>query len=152
MGSNNGKVFVLKEEMQHEFSSKVIYFYKQLPNRPFNFFDLLFFEIQSIRSEITIVLLLAVIASGLIALMPVFSAFVVNVLLPSAHVDLLQVVCLGLIVIGVFQTVFSWFDSMIMSRIDYKLSLASSAAIWHRVLHFPAHILAQHASGDIAMK
>lgn len=148
----NGKVFVLKEEMQHEFSSKVIYFYKQLPNRPLTFFDLLFFEIQSIRSEIAIVLLLAVIASGLIALMPVFSAFVVNVLLPSAHVDLLQVVCLGLIVIGVFQTVFSWFDSMIMSRIDYKLSLASSAAIWHRVLHFPAHILAQHASGDIAMK
>ena len=39
------------------------YFCKQLPNRPLTFFDLLFFEIQSIRSEIAIVLLLAVIAS-----------------------------------------------------------------------------------------
>ena len=38
----NGEVFVLKEEMQHEFSSKVIYFYKQLPNRPLTFLIFIF--------------------------------------------------------------------------------------------------------------
>lgn len=148
----NGKFFILNEKMQEDFTPQVIYFYKQLPNRPLTFFDLLFFEIQSIRSEIAIVLFLALIVSGLIALMPVFSAFVVNFLLPGAHMDLLVIVCAGLVLIGVFQTIFNWFDTMIMSRIDYKLSLASSAAIWHRVLHFPANILSQHASGDIAMK
>ena len=41
---------------------------------------------------------------------------------------------------------------MVMTRIDYKLSLASSAALWHRVLHFPSSVLRQHASGDIAMR
>ena len=65
---------------------------------------------------------------------------------------LLAIVCCGLVGIGIFQTLFTWFDTMVMTRIDYKLSLASSAALWHRVLHFPSHVLRQNASGDIAMR
>ena len=98
------------------------------------------------------VLLLAAVMSGLIALLPVLSAFVVNVLLPSALTNLLAIVCGGLIVVGAFQTIFTWFDTMIMTRIDYKLALASSTALWHRILHFPSNVLRQHASGDIAMR
>ena len=55
-------------------------------------------------------------------------------------------------VVGLFQTVFTWFDTMLMTRINYKLTLASNAALWHRVLHFPSKVLRQHASGDIAMR
>ena len=73
------------------------------------------------------VLLLAIIVSGLVALLPVLSAYVVNVLLPSALTGLLAAVCGGLVVVGLFQTVFTWFDTMLMTRINYKLTLASNA-------------------------
>ena len=150
--SHSDKSFSLSKKERDSLSPKIIYFYKQLPAQPLNLFDLLFFELQAVRSEIGLILFLAVILSGLIALLPVLSAFVVNVLLPSALTNLLAIVCGGLVIVGVFQTIFTWFDTMVMTRIDYKLSLASSAALWHRVLHFPSSVLRQHASGDIAMR
>jgi ABC-type bacteriocin/lantibiotic exporter with double-glycine peptidase domain len=140
------------KKLRVNLSPKIVFFYKQFPSQPLTLFDLIFFEVQSVRKEIFFILFLAVIMSGLIALLPVLSAFVVNVLLPSALVNLLAIVCGGLVVVGVFQTMFTWFNTMIMTRVDYKLELASSAALWHRVLHFPSSLLRQHASGDIAMR
>ena len=148
----NNKEQVLTKKDRGSISKKIIFFYKQFPSQPLTLFDLIFFEMQSVRGEIMMVLLLAAVMSGLIALLPVLSAFVVNVLLPSALTNLLAIVCGGLIVVGAFQTILTWFDTMIMTRIDYKLALASSTALWHRVLHFPSNVLRQHASGDIAMR
>ena len=41
---------------------------------------------------------------------------------------------------------------MIMTRINYRLTLASNAALWHRVLNFPSGVLRQFAAGDIGMR
>ena len=150
--SEADKVSRLKSKHREQLSTQVVYFYKQLPAQPLTLFDLVFFEVQSVRFEIVMVIFLATISSGLVATLPVLSAYVVNVLLPSALTGLLALVCGGLIVVGVFQTVFTWFDTMIMTRINYRLSLASNAALWHRILHFPSKVLSQHASGDIAMR
>ncbi len=146
------KTVSLTPKVREKLSNIAVYYFKQLPAQPLTLFDLIFFEVQSVRSEIMMVLLLAIIMSGLVALLPVLSAYVVNVLLPSALTGLLAVVCGGLVVVGLFQTVFTWFDTMLMTRINYKLTLASNAALWHRVLHFPSKVLRQHASGDIAMR
>jgi len=146
------KVSLLGKEIRETLSPRVIYLYKQLPAQPLSLFDLIFFEIHSVRFELVMVLILASIMSGLVALLPMLSAYVVNVLLPSALTNLLALVCGGLVLVGIFQTIFAWFDTMIMTRINYRLSLASNAALWHRVLHFPSKVLRQHASGDIAMR
>ena len=61
------------------------------------------------------VLFLATILGALVAILPMLSAFVVSVLLPSGLTTLLAVVCGGLVVLGLFQTVFTWFDTMIMT-------------------------------------
>jgi len=146
------KISVVSAKKRDEFSSNVIFFHKQMPAQPLTLFDLIFFELNAVRKEIGYVIILAIILSGLIALLPMLSSFTVNVLLPSALTNLLGIVCGGLVVIGLFQTIFTWFDTMIMTRIDYKLSLASSAALWHRVLHFPINVLRNYPSGDIAMR
>ena len=65
----------------NEFGQVAIYFYKQLPNQPLSLADLILFEVQSVRFEISMVLLLATIMGLLVALLPMLSAFVVNVLL-----------------------------------------------------------------------
>lgn len=147
-----GQSCKLSESMRSELNKNAIYLFKQLPNQPLTLFDLVFFEVHSVRFEILMVLLLATISSGLVAILPILSAFVINDLLPSALTGLLAIVCGGLVLVGLFQTVFTWFDTMIMTRINYRLSLASTAALWHRVLHFPSRFLGQHASGDIAMR
>ena len=142
----------LNEKHRSTLIKNAIYLFKQLPNQPLTLFDLVFFEIQSVSFEIFMVLILATISSGLVAILPILSAFVINDLLPSALTGLLAIVCGALVLVGLFQTVFTWFDTMIMTRINYRLSLASTAALWHRVLHFPTRFLGQHASGDIAMR
>ena len=148
----DGKTVHLSKEVRKNLSNIAVYYFKQLPAQPLTLFDLVFFEVQSVRFEIFMVLVLAMIMSGLVALLPVLSAYVVNILLPSALTGLLAVVCGGLVLVGLFQTVFTWFDTMLMTRINYRLTLASNAALWHRVLHFPSKVLRQHASGDIAMR
>jgi len=136
----------------NEFDQVAIYFYKQLPNQPLTLADLILFEVQSVRFEISMVLLLATIMGLLVALLPMLSAFVVNVLLPSGLTKLLALVCGGLVLLGLFQTIFTWFDTMVMTRINYRMTLASNAALWHRVLNFPSGVLAQFAAGDIGMR
>ena len=146
------EVSVVGKSGHEEFRKVAIYFYKQLPKQALTLVDLILFEIQSVRFELTMVLLLATIMGVLVAFIPMLSAFVVNVLLPSGLTNLLAIVCGGLVVLGVFQTVFTWFDTMIMTRINYRLTLASNAALWHRVLHFPSSVLSQFAAGDIGMR
>lgn len=148
----DGKTVSLNKNIIKNLSNIAVYFFKQLPAQPLTLFDLVFFEVQSVRFEIFMVLILAIIMSGLVALLPMLSAYVVNILLPSALTGLLAVVCGGLVVVGLFQTIFTWLDTMLMTRINYRLTLASNAALWHRILHFPSRVLRQHASGDIAMR
>lgn len=142
---------VEKSEVK-QFERVAIYYYKQLPAQALTLVDLILFELQSVRPEIGMVLFLATILGTLVAILPMLSAFVVNVLLPSGLTTLLAVVCGGLVVLGLFQTIFTWFDTMIMTRINYKLTLASNAALWHRVLNFPSGVLRQFAAGDIGMR
>lgn len=146
------RVSAVNSSCRENLSRRVIYFYKQLPAQPLSLIDLIAFEIQSVKFEIGMVLCLATIMSALVASLPMLSAYVVNVLLPSALTTLLATVCGGLVVIGLFQTIFTWFDTMIMTRINYRLTLASNAALWHRVLHFPSTVLNQFAAGDIGMR
>ena len=107
-----GRISVVNSKNRDEFSSDVIFFHKQMPPQPLTLFDLIFFELKSVRKEIGYVLILAIILSGLIALLPMLSAFTVNVLLPSALTNLLGIVCGGLVIIGLFQTIFTWFDTI----------------------------------------
>ena len=145
-------VSIVDESDVEQFEGVAIYYYKQLPDQALSIVDLILFELQSVRTEIAMVLFLATILGALVAILPMLSAFVVNVLLPSGLTTLLAVVCGGLVVLGLFQTVFTWFDTMIMTRINYRLTLASNAALWHRVLNFPSGVLRQFAAGDIGMR
>jgi ABC-type bacteriocin/lantibiotic exporter with double-glycine peptidase domain len=146
------RVSLIHKSRLIDFDRNIVYFYKQLPAQPLSLVDLVLFEVQSVRFEISMVMILAIIMGALVAVLPMLSGFVVNVLLPSALTNLLAIVCGGLVVLGLFQTIFTWFDTMIMTRINYRLTLASNAALWHRVLNFPSSVLRQFAAGDIGMR
>ena len=68
----------LNEKYRSTLNKNAIYLFKQLPNQPLTLFDLVFFEIQSVSFEILMVLILATISSGLVAILPILSAFVIN--------------------------------------------------------------------------
>lgn len=131
---------------------RVVAFFRQLPLKKFSLFELATFEFQQVRTELILLLTLALVGSGFTALIPLISAFVVNDVLPSALTTLLAIVCGGLATLGLFQVGFRWVETLMMSRLNYRLNLAGNAALWHRVLHFPGSILKRFSAGDLAVR
>jgi len=146
------KLMEISSEELAEFSNRAVYIFNQFPAKPLTLADLILFDVRSVKLEIIFVLIIAALMSGLVALIPMFSAFVVNDLLPSALINLLFVVCGGFAVLGVFKSVFTFFDSILAARINQKLTLSSHAALWHRVLNFPMRVSQKFPAGDIAMR
>lgn len=135
-----------------ELQPQVVMFFRQLPAQKITLFELATFEFQQVRTELVMLLALALGISGFTALLPVVSAFVVNAILPSALTSLLALVCGGLALLGLFQVGFRWIETLVMSRLNYRLNLAGNAALWHRVLHFPSQVLKRFSSGDLAVR
>ena len=152
MGFPPDKSFSLSKTERDSLSPKIIYFYKQLPAQPLNLFDLLFFELQAVRSEIGLIAFPCGYSKWFNRIASSFICFCCQCFAAECPNQSFGNCMRRVGDCGVFQTIFTWFDTMVMTRIDYKLSLASSAALWHRVLHFPSSVFRQHASGDIAMR
>lgn len=142
----------LTPALADELQPQVVTFFRQLPVKKITLFELATFEFHQVRTELVMLLALALGISGFTALLPVVSAFVVNAILPSALTALLAVICGGLAILGLFQVGFRWIETLMMSRLNYRLNLAGNAALWHRVLHFPSQVLKKFSSGDLAVR
>ncbi|GAB5558890.1 MAG: NHLP bacteriocin export ABC transporter permease/ATPase subunit [Synoicihabitans sp.] len=142
----------LTPEQAQQLPPQALCFHRQLPAQKLSLRDLVTFEAQQVKGEIFALIAIALIGSALTAALPMASAYIVDSVLPSGLTGMLTLIGAMLLGLGLFQVGFGWAESLLMARLKLKLSLASTAALWHRVLHFPRSVLSNFAAGDVAVR
>ncbi|MCP5505136.1 MAG: ATP-binding cassette domain-containing protein, partial [Chlamydiales bacterium] len=91
--------------------------------------------------------------AGLFSLFPpIAMAFIFNNAIPNANVTLLLQITSGLIAAALSSSIFIYFRSLILGRIDGKLSSSLQPALWDRLLKLPANFFRRFTAGDLLQR
>jgi NHLM bacteriocin system ABC transporter ATP-binding protein len=83
---------------------------------------------------------------------PVATALLFNMAIPNANLPLLLQISLGLIASALSSSLFIYFRSLILGRIDGKLSSGIQPALWDRLLKLPANFFRRFTAGDLLQR
>ena len=83
---------------------------------------------------------------------PVGIAVIFNNAIPNANIPLLFQVSLGLIVSALSSSLFIYFRSLLLGRVDGILSSELQPALWDRLLKLPAQFFRRFSAGDLLLR
>ncbi|MDQ8209400.1 ATP-binding cassette domain-containing protein [Coraliomargarita sp. SDUM461003] len=150
--SRTGKIRRLPPKEAATWKPRAVTFYRQYPAKALGLLDIVLFELHQVRSAIAGLLALALLTSGVAALIPMAAAFIVQNILPGGLKPLLATVCGALLAAGGFTVAFAWAQRMLLQRMDFQLNLAATVALWHRILYWKLPDQRKYSAGDLAMR
>ncbi|MHA4870747.1 NHLP bacteriocin export ABC transporter permease/ATPase subunit [Duganella sp. PWIR1] len=113
-------------------------YYRPLPAKALTEIDLLRFGLHGYGKEMLAVVALAGVIGALGLVVPLASARVMDVIIPSARSQLLFQMGVGLCFVTMTVSLFSLVRSLMVLRIQDKMDMAIQAAVWDRLLRMPA--------------
>ena len=146
------KKYRITDSNADQFQNEVVYFYKNFEHKKLTIKDLVYFELPSVRNEIFALLLLAVLSAGITNALPLCTAFIINIVIPGAYIPLLWTFVIAIVFIGFFKVSFQWLHQIFLIRMNSRMDLKVSAALWDKILHLPARVLASFSAGDLSSR
>lgn len=127
-------------------------FYRRLPERPLNLWDLLRFGLAGTRQDLLSIVFFGL-GSGLLAVVPPFiTGLLFDTIIPGAQRGQLVQVCLALVVSALSVALFEVARSLTILRVEGKLNVSLNAAIWDRLLGLPARFFRSYTAGDLTQR
>ncbi|MCG2586360.1 NHLP bacteriocin export ABC transporter permease/ATPase subunit [Massilia sp. TS11] len=136
--AHEGKAVPVNAETARRVKPYAFVFYRPLPNKALNEFDLLRFGLHGQTREMAAVIALAGVIGLLGLVVPLASARVMDVVIPGAQQMPLVQMGLALLCVSLTSAVFSLVRSLMVLRIQDKMDMAIQAAVWDRLLRMPA--------------
>lgn len=137
-------------------------FYRPLPDDRLRLVDLLRFcrALPGLGREFALVLALAFIGSILGLAIPIAAGIMVDRIIPDADLPLdagagpprLAVMCGFLILLAAAAACFQAMQSLLVLRIEGRISATLIPAVWERLLRLPTRFFGAFASGDLAVR
>jgi ATP-binding cassette subfamily C protein len=91
------------------------------------------------------------VAGGLLALLaPLFTARIIDTVLPDADPARLPRICLGLAVAAMAAALFQITRAVAVLRLETRAEATVEAALWDRLLRLPPSFFRQYTAGDLA--
>ena len=127
-------------------------FYKAIPDEIHNGKEALLYYFKENKMEFIKLLGYGLIAAIFSLFPPIGISFIFNSAIPNANAGLLMQITLGLIAAAASAALFIYFRSLILGRIDGKLSSSLQPAIWDRLLKLPANFFRRFTAGDLLQR
>lgn len=83
---------------------------------------------------------------------PIATALLFNMAIPNANLPLLLQISIGLTASALSSSLFIYFRSLILGRLDGKLSSGIQPALWDRLLKLPANFFRRFTAGDLLQR
>lgn len=134
-------------------SDEAYCFYRPLPLKELAVRDILVYMFRCLDAADYVLVALATLAATLLGmLLPAVNQVLFGPVVESGRAGLLLPIVALLLGATVSQALIGGVKSLVLSRIDTKLSVAVEAAAMMRVLSLPAAFFKQYASGDLASR
>ena len=126
-------------------------FFLPLPESvEWNGWKLASFAIRGGGRDISVVLSMVVLMGILSLVIPVFTGWIIDPIIPSAELGQLTVLVVGIILAGLSSVVFSLVQTIAMVRLEGRMVYAVQPAVWDRLLKLPASFFEKYTVGDLA--
>lgn len=127
-------------------------FYKPLPNKILNKFDIFKFSMFGLKKELTMIVLIGLLI-GLMALaVPIFTGKLFDVVIPTSnHGQLIQITG-ALIGIAFSLSLFNFIRGIATDRVRSRIGLNLQSAIWGRLLSLPVSFFRRYDVGDLTLR
>ncbi len=147
-----GKIRTITGSIAQNISLDAYSFYKAIPDKIHSGKEALLYYFKENKMEFIKLLGYGLIAAIFSLFPPIGISFIFNSAIPNANVGLLIQITLGLITAAASAALFIYFRSLILGRIDGKLSSSLQPAIWDRLLKLPANFFKRFTAGDLLQR
>ena len=148
-----GKRIKINRKNQNQFETEAIAFYKPFPLKKIGIPELIRYMIQTL--SVSDFVLVGIVTLG-VTLLGMFSPKLNNIIfsdvIESGSMRLLLAVTVFLICVTVSQLMITAAKSLIMARINTKMSVSVQAATMMRVLSLPADFFKKYSSGELSSR
>ena len=127
-------------------------FYRPFPRKAIGARDLVAFGLLGCRQDAVRVALLGAASGALALLTPVATQVIFDSLIPGARRPELLLLCGFLVTAAVASALFTLTRGFAALRIESRMSCATQAAVWDRLLSLPLAFFRDYPSGDLATR
>lgn len=148
-----GKRIKINRKNQNQFETEAIAFYKPFPLKKIGIPELIRYMIQTLSvSDFVLVGIVTLGVTLLGMLSPKLNNIIFSDVIESGSMRLLLAVTVFLICVTVSQLMITAAKSLIMARINTKMSVSVQAATMMRVLSLPADFFKKYSSGELSSR
>ena len=127
-------------------------FYRPLPNRPVGVVDLMVFGLLGRGRDVATAMGIATLIALLAMLVPFAMAEVIDHVIPSAKLPVLNEIGLILLAAAIVHTLFELAKGQLLVRVTSHIEHDIQSAVWDRLLGMPIDFFQKFAVGDLTMR
>ncbi len=149
----NGKRVRVRKKNEKLFEDEALAFYKPFPLRKIGIPDLIRYMVGTIsRTDIIFILGAMFISMAVGMLLPKINNILFSDVIESESLQLLLSVAVFLVCVTISSTMFGAVNSLLMARLNTKMSLNVESATMMRVMSLPVTFFKDYSSGDLTMR
>ena len=127
-------------------------FYRPLPNRVIDAWELFKFGVRGCIQDLWMVLLWGILGGFLNLFVPLATGWVFDDIIPSAEQGQLVQVFAALLISALAGAVFQFARSIAILRAEIRMSATVQSGIWDRLLSLPVSFFRNYSAGDLSSR
>ena len=127
-------------------------FYRPLPQHKLSLRDILKFGLKGTRKGLITALIMGLFGGLLNLVTPIATGVIFNTVIPDAETGLLAQISVILVTCAIGMMIFDITESVALLRVEGKSKSSLEAALWDRVMTFPASFFRDYTAGDLAVR
>ncbi len=148
-----GRRKAVNNETEKQLEDEAICFYKPFPLKKLGIRDLIRFMVEALTiSDILPIILTMCLFTALGLFLPRMNHILFSTVIESGSISLLLGAAIFLVSINITTTLITSMKSLLMSRVQIKLSIGMQSAAMMRILSLPADFFRGYQSGELSQR
>ena len=139
-------------KLAHSLGLDAYTFYRPLPQHKLSLMDILKFGLKGTRKGLIIALIMGLLGGLLNLVTPIATGVIFNTVIPDAETGLLAQISVILVTCAIGMMIFDITESVALLRVEGKSKSSLEAALWDRLMTFPASFFRDYTAGDLAVR
>jgi len=139
-------------KLAHSLGLDAYTFYRPLPQHKLSLMDILKFGLKGTRKGLIVALIMGLFGGLLNLITPIATGVIFNTVIPDAETGLLAQISVILVTCAIGMMIFDITESVALLRVEGKSKSSLEAALWDRLIMFPASFFRDYTAGDLAVR
>ena len=139
-------------KLAHSLGLDAYTFYRPLPQHKLSLRDILKFGLKGTRKGLITALIMGLFGGLLNLVTPIATGVIFNTVIPDAETGLLAQISVILVTCAIGMMIFDITESVALLRVEGKSKSSLEAALWDRLMTFPASFFRDYTAGDLAVR